>query len=238
MDQHFAINPELNAAGLAPSYATSKRLQIQNFLTEESAQHLYHCLANQVPWGFAYQDDGPKYKRAEELTKMSPADQNVLLQRLYKGAQNGFQYAYNCYPILDAYLQKWGQVPLLDRYLEFLNDQPMLDFIRTLTGRKDITKGDSQATRYGPGQFLKYHTDDVVEEKRVAAFVLNLTPKWDKDWGGYLQFYDKSGDIEQAFLPRFNTLNIFTVPQDHSVSYVANYATGQRYALTGWFRYG
>jgi len=139
--------------------------------------------------------------------------------------------------MLDAYKEGWSTVPILDRVLEFINMPEMLDFVRTLTGRDEIIKGDAQATRYGPGQFLKFHTDNITEEHRVAAFVLNFTRNWDPDWGGYLQFYDNNWDIEQAFQPRFNALNIFTVPQNHAVSYVANYATGQRYAITGWFRY-
>ena len=168
---------------------------------------------------------------------MNAQDQHAIMTSLHVRARTGFQYAYNCYPMLDAYLQGWDQVPLLNNVLEFINSEPVLNFVRHLTGRPEIIKGDAQATRYGPGQFLKLHTDNIVEEHRVAAFVLNFTPKWDPDWGGYLQFYDARRDIEQAFLPSFNTLNIFTVPQSHSVSYVANYATHYRYAITGWFRH-
>ena len=43
-------------------------------------------------------------------------------------------------------------------------------------------------------------------------------------------------DVEQVFKPSFNTLNLFTVPQLHSVSMVANYVTAERLAVTGWFR--
>ncbi len=233
----FSLNKALDPHSLAQDYAAGKRLQIPDFLSDSSAEEITSCLETQVPWGFAYNDGGSQFLRAQELKAMSAQDQQRLLQQLYERARTSFQYAYNCYPILDAYLNGWNEVPMLNRLLEFINSDEMLSFIRTLTGRPEIIKGDAQATRYGPGQFLKFHTDNVTEEYRVAAFVLNFTREWDPDWGGYLQFYGPNWDIEQAFLPRFNTLNIFTVPQNHAVSYVANYAAAQRYAITGWFRY-
>lgn len=233
----FSLNPALDVATLANDYARHKRLHIADFLADTSAEQIAQCLETQVPWGFAYNDGNSQFLRAHELQAMSAQDQQLLLKNLYERARTGFQYAYNCYPVLDAYMNGWGEVPLLDRLLEFINSEKMLSFIRQLTGRPEIIKGDAQATRYGPGQFLKFHTDNVTEEYRVAAFVMNFTRDWDPDWGGYLQFYDQNWDIEQAFLPRFNALNIFTVPQNHAVSYVANYAASQRYAVTGWFRY-
>lgn len=238
LDSNFQLNPNLNVTELAKGYAHSKRYQVQNFLTDSTANLLYECLATQVPWGIAYQSgEKPIYHRAEVLNQLSQAEQNDIDKIIHEGALNGFQYAYNTYPVLDAYIQKWGQVPLLDRFLEYINSAEVLSFVRELTGRQDIIKGDLQACRYGARHYLKAHTDDVKEESRVCAFVINLTPKWDRDWGGYLQFYNQSGDIEQAFLPRFNVLNIFTVPQSHSVSYVANYCPESRYTLTGWFRF-
>jgi len=233
----FALNPALDVAELGEAYAQKKRLHIPDILVAESAETIASCLATQVPWGFAYSDGEPKYHRAEALARMPAEEQQAILKLVSERAKAGFQYAYNTYPILDAYLQKWGQVPLLDHLLDFINSPEVLNFARKLTGRDDIIKGDAQATRYGPNQFLKLHDDDVANEYRVAAFVFNFTRDWDPDWGGYLQFFDENRDITDAFLPRFNALNVFTVPQDHAVSCVAHYANAQRYAVTGWFRY-
>lgn len=95
---------------------------------------------------------------------------------------------------------------------------------------------DGQATRYLPGHFLTGHDDDVAGKGRIAAYVLNLTPAWRTEWGGLLQFHDPAGDVLRGLLPRFNTLNLFTVPQLHSVSLVAPFAASPRYAVTGWIR--
>jgi len=37
-------------------------------------------------------------------------------------------------------------------------------------------------------------------------------------------------------LPGFNTLALFRVPIRHTVSCVAPFAGGQRFAIAGWFR--
>jgi Rps23 Pro-64 3,4-dihydroxylase Tpa1-like proline 4-hydroxylase len=139
--------------------------------------------------------------------------------------------------MLDAYLQQWGEVPLLDRFLEFLNSPPMLELIRNVTGMREIVKADAQATRYGPGHFLRRH-DDISREGEtwLVAHVLNLTPEWEPDWGGYLQLYDERDDVWRALKPRFNVLNLMRVPQPHSVTAVAPFAAEARYAVTGWFR--
>ena len=233
----LSLTPTLNVAELATDYAAKKRMQVPNILTTDSAAALHQCLASQVPWGFAYFDGTPRFYRAEEMAALSTQQRQEILNTLYSRARTGFQYAYNCYPVLNAYKEQWGQAPLLDQFLEFINSEAVLNFVRTLTGRPDIIKGDAQATRYGAGQFLKDHDDKSEEEYRVAAFVFNLTPEWHRDWGGYLQFYDEKGNIEDAFIPCYNALNIFTVPQAHSVSYIANYTPAMRYAITGWFRF-
>ena len=68
------------------------------------------------------------------------------------------------------------------------------------------------------------------------AFVLNLAPDWKPDWGGYLNFMDLQGNVGVGFIPRFNTMNLFTVPLRHHVSMVAPFAPARRFALSGWFR--
>ncbi len=53
--------------------------------------------------------------------------------------------------------------------------------------------------------------------KRIAAYVLNMTPQWRPDWGGALLFSDRPGHISEGYLPAFNALNLFSVPQEHLV---------------------
>jgi Rps23 Pro-64 3,4-dihydroxylase Tpa1-like proline 4-hydroxylase len=63
---------------------------------------------------------------------------------------------------------------------------------------------------------------------------LNLTKDWRADWGGLLHFVNDNNVIEEVQVPSFNTLALFKVPTRHFVSYVSDYATAKRYAVTGW----
>ena len=73
-------------------------------------------------------------------------------------------------------------------FYEFINSPRFLEFVRRLTGLDDIRWADGHATLYRAGHFLKFHTDEKPADKRRAAYVLNFTKDWGRDWGGLLQF--------------------------------------------------
>ena len=116
---------------------------------------------------------------------------------------------------------------------EFLTSPEFIAFAHEITG-EPVTKVDAQATLYRPGHFLNQH-DDHNDPRRVAAYVLNMTPHWRGDWGGALLFPDRPGHIAEGFLPAFNALNMFSVPQEHQVGFVAPFAGAHRFSVTGWF---
>ncbi|HEY0053572.1 MAG TPA: 2OG-Fe(II) oxygenase family protein, partial [Caulobacteraceae bacterium] len=95
---------------------------------------------------------------------------------------------------------------------------------------------DVMATRYLPGHFLTAHDDHADGQDRLFAYVLNLTGRWRADWGGMLLFLDEEDHVAEGYMPAFNSLNIFRVPQRHAVALVAPYADGPRLAITGWIR--
>ena len=100
-----------------------------------------------------------------------------------------------------------------------------------------MKKADGQATLFGPQHFLGLHQDQQLEEGWRIAYVLNMTAlEWRPDWGGYLLFFDDDGDVIEGYMPRFNTLNLFAVPQHHAVSFVPPFAPQGRIAISGWFR--
>ena len=69
---------------------------------------------------------------------------------------------------------------------------------------------------------------------RVLAAVLNLS-HWSIDWGGVMLFHNTDGSAHTGWTPSFNALNLFSVPQDHSVSMVTPLARAPRLAVAGWF---
>ena len=238
MDQLLHINPALDRAALAAQFRSTGRLQVRDVLTPPSAATVQAILRDDTPWGLAWQAGAfppAELIRAEQLAQLSDADRRALATRAAGDREYGF--AYYSYPLVTAYLERWQPGSDQDRLLEELNGPPMLGLMRELTGIAGIVKMDGQATLYAPGHFLRPHNDEERERGRRVAYVLNLTiGDWRPEWGGYLNFLDDDGDIEKAFRPRFNSLNLFSVPQWHHVGEVSSSAPFARYAITGWAR--
>lgn len=231
------LNPALDAKQLAELYAERQRLQVRDFFREPVAEAVLRGLQTEIPWGVAF-NDGPNVTQipAEQAARLTPEQQQQILQTIYARAQKGYQFFYNFYPVSTAYFGPGCASPTLAHLFELINTPAFLGLIRTITGLEAIRWADAHATLYRAGHFLKYHTDENAAEHRLAAYVLNFTKGWGRDWGGFLHFYNERYDIEEGLRPLFNALNIFTVPADHSVSMVASYAPGSRFSVTGWFR--
>jgi Rps23 Pro-64 3,4-dihydroxylase Tpa1-like proline 4-hydroxylase len=108
--------------------------------------------------------------------------------------------------------------------------------MRQFIGVEAVEFADCQATRYSEGCFLTTHDDEVVGKNRYAAYVLGLTQDWQADWGGLLTFPAGETQAGEYFLPGFNSLSIFSVPQPHFVGMVNPMAQRARLSITGWLR--
>jgi SM-20-related protein len=230
------INPALDSRALAADYEKKNRLQLRNFLTPDSAQAL-HTYLHELPWGLAYNEGANVVQlHAHMVAQLGQQEAARIMAGIQERARVQYQFLYAFYPILTAYFSPQVKRHKVFGFYELINSEPVLETIRTVTGLPNIQWADGQATWFKPGHFLKAHTDEQEAEGRVAAYVMNLSADWDRDWGGFLQFYDSAGNIEEGFQPAFNTLNLFTVPQLHAVSMVSTYVTAERLAVTGWFR--
>jgi SM-20-related protein len=228
-----ALNPALEAGALAEVYAQGRRIHIPAILTEDSADRVHRCLAQETDFALLCQT-GTDQALAYRVATLHPQKEAELKAGAYGRARERFEYLYDAHS-----LSKEGEpYPNPAHYLaeinRFLNGPAMLDFVRTVTGRAEINAASIQATRYRAGHFLNQH-DDGNDPRRIAAYVLNMTPYWRWDWGGALLFSDRSGHISEGFSPAFNALNMFAVPQEHQVGFVAPFAGAHRYSITGWF---
>jgi Rps23 Pro-64 3,4-dihydroxylase Tpa1-like proline 4-hydroxylase len=229
------LNPALKIDDLAAEFRIKRRIQIQNILLPKAADDLYRCLEHDVPWGLAYIDgEESRLLTADELVSFNQNDWLNLNNKVQTRAVDRFQFMYNSYMMITAYKEKRDPHLLLHSMVEFINAAPFLDLMRKVTGISSIMRADAQATRYIPGHFLKKHNDQAVKQYREVAYVLNLTKKWQADWGGLLQFMDDDGNVVDTYLPTYNSLTMFQVPAWHHVSYVAAYVPNGRYAITGW----
>ena len=232
----LALNPELDAPALADAYRERKRIQIRDLLEPACAEAVFEEL-EKLPWGLAYRDGFRVVELyAAAVARLDGREAARIMAQIREQARTEYQFLYAYYPILTAYFSPEVPDQPIFRLYEFVNSAPVLDLVRQVTGLEDIAWADAQATWFKPGHFLKVHTDEQEAQGRRAAYVMNFSRDWDDDGGGFLQFFDERGDIEQGLKPAFNALNIFTIPQLHSVSMVSTWVTAKRLAMTGWFR--
>ncbi|MEO1969741.1 MAG: 2OG-Fe(II) oxygenase family protein [Sphingomonadaceae bacterium] len=230
------LNPVLDLPSLAASYKEANKLQIRDIFEEQTAENILVELQS-LPWHLAYNEGMKVHELSPQQLRSLTAEQAARIRHTVdEGARAGYQFLYNHYPVFSRYFQKPRDNYKIFKVYEFLNSPEMLAFFRNLTGLDHIRWADCHATLYQAGHFLKFHTDENPKEQRLAAYVLNFTKGWGRDWGGLLQFWNKDYDVELAYRPIFNALNIFTIPADHSVSAIPSYVPGHRFSITGWLR--
>lgn len=235
----FALRPGHDVAALRQAFADGGgRVQIVDFLRHDSALALFRTLSESDAWRLAV-------NRGEQVTDHPLAEveawseerQAAFDAEVLEAGRDAFQFRYETIR-LPEYGPGWeqGAPPLLQAFVDFMSSDEVTGLLRDTTGLADIAFADGHASRYRSGHFLTAHDDSNVDMGRRAAYVLNLTPQWRPDWGGALLFYDERGNVARGFTPSFNTLNLFRVPQPHSVAWVTPLAGAARYAVTGWLR--
>ena len=234
----LTINPNLNLAALARTYAADGVVRVAGLFTPGAAEALARLLEQNIPWRLTISDAEALKPQLYDAARIQAQGEAAVAQALAKAharARDGFAYVYLSYPMLAAYLAGWDAGHPIHAVLELINSASFLDVVRAITGRSDVIKADAQATLYRPGDFLSLH-DDGQGEGRIAAYTLGFTREWRPDWGGQLLFHDAEGDIERGFGPAFNSLTLFKTPRPHSVAAVAPYAGAPRLSIVGWAR--
>jgi Rps23 Pro-64 3,4-dihydroxylase Tpa1-like proline 4-hydroxylase len=235
MSEDPALNPALDVGGIAKVFQRDGRIHIPNVLTEQSAVRVHRCLEQETEFSVVTRN-GSGYVRLRPGASLTPGQRAELMGKAYSQARDNFHYLYDNHPMSNDGEPYPDPSHYLSAITRFLNGAALLDFARAVTGAPEIAFAEAQATRYGPGQFLNQHDDSHGTHKRIAAYVLNMTPAWRLDWGGALLFSDRPGHIAEGYPPAFNALNILAVPQQHLVGFISPFAGAARYSITGWFR--
>lgn len=230
-------DPRLRGQQLTDSYRSRRRLHIPGFLAAGVCEQLHASLVASEDWRRVFNVDERVYEVSRgDYAAMDAAKRSELEAAILARARDRFQFRFETIRVPDDAAARRAQNTLLTRFADFMNQPEQLDFFRHITGHRDIDFCDAQATCYWPGDFLTTHDDNVAGKNRRAAYVFNLTPHWRIDWGGLLLFHAPDGHVDEALTPGFNALNIFSVPQPHSVSWVTAAAAGPRLSITGWMR--
>lgn len=232
----LALNADLDATALAGQFARTGRVSIPDVLAPDTAAALYTMLRERSDWR-QVMNSGAKLVELDRPVRagMTDAQRTALDDAVYAGARAGFQYRYETIRVPDDAGERRRSSNPLAAFALWWSGGAVRDFLRTVTGEPEIAFADAQGTAYSPGDFLTGHDDAFHGKNRFAAYVLGLTPTWRLEWGGLLLFHGANGAVE-GMVPQFNTLNMFRVPQMHSVSEVTRAAAYRRYSITGWLR--
>lgn len=230
------INPRVKAGAAREAYMRDGFAQVADIFEPEVAEHIATMIEG-LSYDLAHQgrDGKPALLPAAELAQEGDALTDRIRGVMERSGQ-GYGFLYRMYPLITAYLERRDPGHPIHRLTEFLNGE-FVAFGAFVTNQPAVAKADGQLTRYLPGDFIGLHNDLGSENSdRLTAYTLGFTREWRTDWGGQLLFHDENGDVTRGYLPRFNTLTLFRVPQPHSVAPVAPYARNLRHSVVGWLR--
>ncbi|HEX8192451.1 MAG TPA: 2OG-Fe(II) oxygenase family protein [Allosphingosinicella sp.] len=236
-EETFRLNPALDAEDLAARFRATGRVNIADFLAAEDAGRLHRLLKESSEWRLVL-NQGDKVFELDRAAQaaLDPSAKARLEAAVHAAARYDFQYMFETIRVPDEEEARRARGDALAGFASFLSSPAVMALLRHITGRRAIDFADAQATAYGLGHFLSAHDDDVEGKNRHAAYVFGLSSAWRPEWGGLLLFHGPDGHIAEAYVPQFNSLTLFAVPQPHSVSMVAPFAAARRYSVTGWLR--
>ena len=226
-----------DVAAFTRDYHMHGHVHIPRLLVEDDAVALHQWLRQQREWRQVLTTSSG-YAELDRSTRAAlGADQaKALDDAVYAQARTGFQYRYETLRVPDSAADRIADENPVAQFAQWLSVGEGRDFLRAITGADDIEFADAQATAYSPGDFLTGHDDQIAGKARRSAYVFGLTPTWRLEWGGLLLFHGADGHVQRGLMPMMNSLNLFAVPQMHSVSEVTRAAAYRRYAVTGWLR--
>jgi SM-20-related protein len=231
------LNPATDPAVVNANYLGTGRVVMPDFLQPDFAAAIEREMIEQQDWNLVFRDNNRHYD-LHRIQWQALTDDNYrqLRERIIAFSQHNFQYWYYNIPMYDMVAEGRPLSPNLQLLYQLLQSPDFIALMRQFTGVQELDFADCQATRYTDGSFLTTHDDEVTDKNRYCAYVLGLTQDWQADWGGLLTFPDKENREGEYFLPGFNSLSLFSVPQPHFVSMVNPMAQRARLSITGWLR--
>lgn len=231
------IDPGLKGRDIRPAFKAFNRVHIPGFLTADSAAEVHQALAHENLWVRSTISGGKNADiPVETLEALTPDQYRDFMAVAHAEVPRGLHFMFDTVRISTDIENGRPVRPVYRALHDLLNSDAFLGFVREMTGDDRPRYVDSQATRFQPGHYLNQHNDAHDRRERLYAYVLSLTPRWQADWGGLLAFIDDDGHVPEAYTPKFNALNLFAVPFEHAVTYVAPFAGADRLSVTGWIR--
>lgn len=229
MEKYLSNN--YNVGELKMVYDINRRVVIDNFLSNEFAEYLYEDI-NRLPKHTWFNCVGFNNVKIEKRWKPINRKKHIMSMELAKKSFNNDQFAYSFKRNMGM---RQGETSYVETILRnIFSSNHLYNLINDITGSMPQNYTQLFLSQYIKNNFLAPHSDI---NRGKFAFVLNLTKDWKPQYGGVLHFLDeKRENIVDSYVPKFNSLIIFEVPQGgipHFVSQVVH-ENKKRFAITGW----
>ncbi len=230
------INPALDLEAAKARYAFQRRVQIYDFLTDDSAEQITDVLTAKTPWGFTYQDGGMmRHISSRELESLTRGRSERIAKTLHEHVQSGaYTFGYHNFLLAESAASDPAITNEISNISVMLNSQILLTLVRDITGKSNLNKITASAALYANNHFSGQRPQSTNNTARIG-FSLQFTKEWKNDWGGHLQFLNAADDIIQSYKPRYNCLILFEASQPHSTSFVTSFANKGHYCINGEF---
>lgn len=233
----YALSPDLDVAALRAAYEATGRLQIKDVLDPLSAQALAAALDAEQDWLRSVRLKSGSFSAPLKGREPVQAMHAKWIEEARVDADDpAMQYMFDVRRLSAERAFGLERGDQLNAFYDFVNGPEFLAFGAAITGDEPVAC-EAQATRYRHGDLLTLHSDRDSHSRRLSAWVFNLTREWRPEWGGLLLFHEGSRVVD-GFNPVFNSLSLFKVPMDHSVTQVTDFAPRDRLAISGWYLKG
>jgi SM-20-related protein len=233
--RRFQLSRALDRKSLSRAFHRKGRLQVSAILRPSDAHALYQCLSKSTQWGLLLGSGpgiGQNYVSPEQCEAFTDAQYQTLHRMAHTFRGQGGSHLMGVRLIGQDAFDRQSDSSLLARFADWLDSRAFLNFVGDITGDCDIDRVSTQAMRFTVGHFSSLHADSTGEHdpQRVTC-VFGFTPTWQRSWGGLLQFANKRGQLEDGFVPCFNSMTIFRSSLKHAVSVVTQRAQVPRYSI-------
>ncbi|HAD97385.1 MAG TPA: hypothetical protein DCG19_08255 [Cryomorphaceae bacterium] len=225
---------------LRSRFAQKKIVAIPDFMSPERADHIYQALQS-IPEEQWFMSCFPIIESGEEKPRHLPlTPQNRLFIKYFRQiALNHYLAGQFAFRLLRSFLKSSQPAIKIETQLHaHFSSERILSFVSNIIGQKLTGLYEAFLSNYEAGDFLTWHTD---QPNGTIGFVYYLTQNWDPAWGGQLEFKAlNAAGLYYSHQPGYNELLLFSIGDletiQHQVVKIADYASGNRLAYSGWFR--
>lgn len=228
VSRSFSIDARLDLERVAEILRLKGSVHFSSILKLPDAKALYDEMEGCREWALSLKAEGWDRQLRQEAGSLNAAQEMEVRDRAYAAAATQHSHLYKRGFI------SLRNAPILFSFTTFLNSTPFIEFAQQVTGYRPIDI-HVRALCLGPGHFISGHSDEPDPGVCRTNFLFQLTPDWSPDWGGQLELLNSDGgSVQEAYIPRFNSLSMFSAPRWHAVSMVALFAPKNRYTISGF----